>query len=166
MLTFWFFHETPYLSLSRRRGKRATVLHKTSAKEHGLVVTQTWNLHPVLALSKCETLAESLFLSRLQSPHLQNGDKQLPFQSIFVRIKMRYSYKALINTRYYRHKISSKCLLPDSKQGVPHLTSCHSLHTFKENPVLACSLSKTHRGHSSLMFTQPLLAVATKDAVI
>lgn len=59
--------------------------------------------------------------------------------------------------------MSSKCLASNYRQGKPHVTFPHK---FLKNPVLVCSLGKTHSGHSVLMFIQPLLAVATKDAVI
>lgn len=59
--------------------------------------------------------------------------------------------------------MSSKCLASDCRQGKSHVISPHK---FEQNPVLVCPLGKTHLGHLVLMFVQPLLAVATKDAVI
>lgn len=43
-----------------------------------------------------------------------------------------------------------------------HVTTQHKI---EENPVLVCFLGKIHPGHWVLMFIQPLLAVATRDAV-
>lgn len=44
-------------------------------------------------------------------------------------------------------------------------TSGHLTQNCHESPVLVCFLGKTHPGPLVLMFIQPLLAVATKEAV-
>lgn len=58
--------------------------------------------------------------------------------------------------------MSSKCLVSDCRQRKP----VSSPHKSARKLVLLCSLGKTHPGRLALMFIQPLLAVATKDAVI
>lgn len=62
----------------------------------------------------------------------------------------------------YKHKMSSKCLVSDCRQPKP----VSSPHKSARKLVLLCYLGKTHPGRLALMFIQPLLAVATKDAVI